>query len=533
LARDAATLAAPQAHGGSPAPDRRWPRRLTAALPALVLGGLLLLHAAVQLASRPYPRWGDAILTFGYARDFPDVPADHHSARLGVLLPARLLIDVFGFGQVAYYVYPAVMGVVLVVSTFVVARHLFGLAAAAVAGFLVVFNPVLVRTVGNTTSWHLLPDVPAAAWFTAGLALLVGAVVGWEQTDGRSARRQTARLVAAGLCFGISYTCREFTAFMFVVIPLVAYLYRLPWRRLVPVAVPMVGVLATELVVSALVWGDPLTRFRITSGHGRAIDPVSRTETLMKMPDSLMAQPRGSVSVLMLVLCVAGAVALWRRELVVCAAWLLSLVVPLLLLGGLADPSYIALRVQLTRYWVPILPAMIIGAVGTVREVVRLVTDRRGVHRWAVWRTTALVLVFLAWYPLPMLRYAYGNPNDTHWNEVRVYLEEHRDRIDTIASDYRTGHMLLMYSYEPVGGERVWPGDIYLTAELDEAGFYSRPAEVPDPEDLPEGSALMWTPNTAATRPGPADGWLLAFRAGGIRLYVPEGTDLDDLALRR
>jgi hypothetical protein len=496
----------------------------------LCLAALLVLHAAVQLASRPYPRWGDAILSFDYARDFPDVPADHHAARLGVILPGRLFVEIFGFGQVGYYAYPVIMGVVLVVATFSVGRRLFGLTAGTVAGFLIVFNPVLVRSVGNTTSWHLLPDVPAAGWFTAGLALLLGVVYGADGTPRPTSRLAVARLVGAGLCFGIAYTCREFTAFMFVLIPLVAVLYRFPWRRLVPVVLSMAAVLAAELLVSWTVWGDPLTRFRIASSHGLVIEPVSRVDTLLKFPHALYNQPRGSISILMLALTLGGAAVFAKRNLIFAAAWLLSLFVPLLLLGGFADPGYMSLRLQLTRYWVPILPALVIGAVGTVRHICLLAAAHPSASgRWLGWRLAAFGLVFLMWYPLPMLRYAVGNPNDRSWNELRAYLEAHDDELGTISSDYRSAQMLEMYSRAPVGGDRVWHGDVNVFADLNERGFYDKLDDVPAPEDLPQG-ALLFTSNTAAHRPQSTEGWLPAFRAGGIRLYVPDDTSLESLA---
>jgi len=495
----------------------------------IALGALLVLHAAVALASRPTPRWGDAILAFGYARDFPDVEADHHSTRLGVILPARLFQEIFGFGQVAYYSYPVLMGVLLVIATFAVGRRLFGLVAGTVAGFLIVFHPIIVRTVGNTTSWHLLPDIPAAAWFTSGLALLLAVAHGRTGVPVPPSRAATVRLVGAGLCFGLAYTCREFVAFTFLLIPLVAVLYRLPWRRVLVVLVPMAAVLAVELVVSALVWGDPVARFRIAGGHGSPTDPIPRLDTLMKFPDALFNQPRGSVSILLLVLTLGGAVALWRRGLLIAAAWLLSLFVPLLLLGGFADPTYISLRLHLTRYWVPILPAIAIGAVGTVREISLLAAGHpRARNRWLGWRLVAVGLVFLAWYPLPMLRYAVGNPNDRSWNELRVYLAENDAAVDLISTDYRSGQELLVYSYAPIGGDRVWSGEINLIRELNELGLYDKLEQVPGPEALPEG-ALLYTGNTAVQQPQVADGWLLAFETDGVRLYVPADSELRSL----
>ncbi len=510
------------------------PGRLSALLSSrwaagLALGGLLVLHAVVQLAVRPYPRWGDAMLTFGYARDFPDVPADHHSTRLGVLLPARLLQEIFGWGQVSFHIYPVLMGVVLVVATFFLARTMFGLVAAVVAGFLIIWSPLLVRTVGNTTSWQLLPDVPAAAWLTSAVALLMAAAVRLQGTPSeKESRRPLLLLVVSGLCFGLAYTCREFVASVFVVIPLVFYLYKIAWRRLVVIALPMLGVLVVETLIMWAVWGDPLTRFTAVGGHG-AEPPqvVSRLDNLMKMPDAFAAQSRGTVTVLMMALTVAGAVVLARRNLVIAAAWGVSFALPLLLLGGVIVPDFVSLRLQLTRYWVPLMPAIVIGAVGTVSALYAAIAggrDPASRRRLAI-RGTAVLALFALWYPLPMARYAYGNPNDRAWNGLRAFLSANDERISRISTDYRSGDELMMYRYRPIGGEQVWGGDVNVINELDELKRYNLLDEVPPPSAV-GGGELLVTSETARQRPRPRDGWVLAWRQGGVRLYTEEGSDL-------
>jgi len=488
---------------------------------AVTLGVLLAVHIALQVVTRPFPRWGDAILTFGYARDFPNIPADQHSTRLGVLLPARLFIDIFGFGEVAYYSYPAIMGVVLVAAMFLVARRLFGLVGGAVAGFLIVVNPIVVHTANNTTSWQLLPDVPAAAWFTTGMALLLAVAHGSDGVPVPSSRSATGTLVGAGLCFGLAYECRELVVFMFVLLPLVTVLYRMSWRRLAIVLAPMALVLLVDLAITWVVWGDPLTRLHIAGEHGSPSDPVARYDTLMKMPRALFHEERGSVSLLMLGVTIVGALVLWRRGLIMAAAWVLSLFVPLLLLGGFLDPEFHSLRLQIVRYWVPILPALVLGTVGTAHETLRLVAahpDWPG--RWLRWRVVAVAVLLLAWYPIPVLRYAVGNPNDRAWTDLRAYLEEHERQLPVISTGYRSAQTLLVYSYAPMGGELVWDGKINVLAELNEQGRTRRIGPVPQPEDVPEGP-LLYTMETTSPPPGAGDGWSLVFRSGRIRLYVP------------
>ncbi len=169
---------------------RRSPR--TSRPPLWTLGlGLVAVHLVVTLLVRPYPRWNDGIFVLNDARSFPDVPLDHHALRIGNLLPTRLFLDLFGYGQVAYYAWPFVTGILLILATFALGNVLFGRWVGAAAALLMVFHPVLVDTeirpgVERMTSWQLLPDIPSAAFLTLGFALMIGAA------QRRSARRRAA-----------------------------------------------------------------------------------------------------------------------------------------------------------------------------------------------------------------------------------------------------------------------------------------------------------------------------------------------------
>ena len=161
--------------------------------PLWMLGlGLVAVHLVVTLLVRPYPRWNDGIFVLNDARSFPDVPLDHHALRIGNLLPTRLFLDLFGYGQVAYYAWPFLTGILLIVATFALGNVLFGRWVGASAALLMVFHPVLVDTeirprVERMTSWQLLPDIPSAAFLTLGFALMIGAA------QRRSRRRRPRR----------------------------------------------------------------------------------------------------------------------------------------------------------------------------------------------------------------------------------------------------------------------------------------------------------------------------------------------------
>ena len=117
-----------------------------------LLGGVVLVHLLVAFQVRPAPRWNDGIFVLNDARDFPHVPLDHHALRIGTILPTRLFLEVFGYGQWAYYAWPFLTGIMLVIAVFALGTVLFDRWTGAVAALLLVFHPVLVDTIITTAS---------------------------------------------------------------------------------------------------------------------------------------------------------------------------------------------------------------------------------------------------------------------------------------------------------------------------------------------------------------------------------------------
>jgi hypothetical protein len=303
--------------------------------------GLLAVHVLVQLQIRPYPKWNDALEVMELARRFPDMPPLHsdwhfvpvplaqHMLRIGMLLPERGFQELFGYGQVAFYAWPFLTGVVLVLATYWLGVELFGRAAGVLVALIVILHPMLVRTTIDNTSWQLLPDVPAAALFALGMALLVAGA------------RRNGRwwLAAAGFCFGWAYLAREFAAVMFPAVAVALLLWKVPWRRWLWVAVPMVALLAFEMVLNWRLYGDPLARLHVGSDiNDPPLPNYTRLDALKGFWQMLTVNPGAPLMLgLMAGTVLLGAITR-RREFVLCAVWCAFLWFPLLLSGGRATP---------------------------------------------------------------------------------------------------------------------------------------------------------------------------------------------------
>jgi hypothetical protein len=478
---------------------------------------LVVLHVVVTLLVRPAPRWNDGIFVLNDAASYPDLSRaeiDHHVLRIGTIFPTRLFLELFGYGQVGYYAWPFLTGILLIAATYALGTLLFGRWAGAAATVLLIFHPVFVDTVirhgsERMTSWQLLPDIPSTAFFTLGLVLLVAGAK-------RDRDASAWWFIGAGLAFGEAYLIRELTAFVFPVIPLVLLMWRAPLRRWLQVAGAMLACLVFELVHNAAVHGDAFIRLKVGSEHGSPIADLSRMDALLRFPRAVEAYPQTIAVLTTFALTVLGALLLRRRGNWLVFAWFTSMWLPLSLASGLLDPGYIRINASLMRYWVPVMPSLCLGAAGAVAGVLAFVRRRSPLSESAGQALTAAVAVvgLLAWC-VPMLDNIARNDRDSRWNALRAYLAEHDAEVDRIVASDRDSLILGIYAREPIGGDRVFEADVERTG-------HELPRREVEGLGLDAGEYLLWTPTMTRKPPRAADtGWRLVFRERELRLYAP------------
>lgn len=502
--------------GDPPAHRRSW----LPGLPTWAIGaGLLAVHLVVTFLVRPAPRWNDGIFVLNRARDFPNVPLDQHSLRIGNVLPTRGFLEVFGYGQWSYYAWPFLTGILLVVATFALGVVLFDRWTSAVATVLLVVHPVLVDTIieagtERMTSWQLLPDIPSTAFVVLGFAFLVGAAQ--RAGGGRPGdAAPTWWFLLAGFSFGWAYLVRELSVFFFPLVLLVLVAWRVPLRRWVQVAIPMLATLALEMVLAQWAHGDPLARLRVDGAHGSApLSPLTRVDALLRFPRIVEVYPGTLVVLTTLVLTVLGALVVRRRAHLLLLLWFLVIWLPLTLVSGLLDPGFIRINASLMRYWVPVLPALVLGASGFAAWVLAQVRGwlPAGRRTVGVALTAAVAVLGIAAAVVPVTRYVERNPRDGAWNAMRAYLAARDATIDTIVTDDRDALVLGIYRREPVGGDLVVRADVVTVPN----GLTAPPRSSGDP-----GTYLLWTPELSRRRPQVSDGWRPVLEKFQLRLYAP------------
>ncbi len=493
---------------GAARPSR--PRTFLPGLPTWVIAlGVVLLHLVVTFLVRPAPRWNDGIFVLNDARSFPHVPLDHHALRIGTILPTRLFLEVFGYGQVTYYAWPFLTGIMLVVAVLALGAVLFDRWVGAVAAVLLVFHPVLVDTVitngtERMTSWQLLPDIPSTAFVTTGFALMIAAT----RREGRAATRW---FLLAGFCFGWAYLVRELSVFFYPLVVAVLVVWRARMARWVQVALPMLGALVLEMVLAQWAHGDPLARLKVDGEHGSApLSPITRLDALLRFPRIVEVYPQTLLVLTSFVLMVLGALVVRRREHVLLLGWFLVIWVPLTLVSGLLDPGFIRINASLMRYWVPVLPALVIGSTAFVAWL--LVHLRRRLSGLGVGVTVAVAVLAVLVAAVPLRGLILDNPRDHSWNAVRAWLHTHDAMVSTIITDDRDALVLGIFSREPVGGGLVVHAKVRKVGH----GLTAAPVGTGAP-----GTYLVWTPGLSRHAPRSFDGWRLLLREPQLRIYGP------------
>jgi hypothetical protein len=429
-----------------------WSRAPVLAAPA-ALAALCVVVQVVYL--RPLSSSQDGMNYFERAAAFPNVPADQYSLRIGLLVPVRAFQALFGYSEAAYYAVPFLAGVALVLGTYWLGSRLFSPTVGIGAAVLIVLNGIFLD-IGTV----LFPDALGAALLVAALSVVV-LVAERELPWGR---REHTLLAGAGLLLGWAYLVREFIVFAFPAVVLVFWAYRRPWKPFVWVAAAALTVFAGELVLNAIVHGDPFVRLVTSGGHGGQRDYIidSRLDALVRFPRAL-DDITGGVPLIVPFALLPFAFVIKKRQLELVAGWFLSFWVPITLGSGLIVPSYRLLRADQLRYWTPVIPAVVIGGMAVADHTVAWVVSkvgRAGALRAA--RAVLLVLVVglgLAGSADDRSRDLYRANGATQLVELRAWLAHAGHDVPVIWTDPFTARLVRVYS-RTTFGDLVWHGKV-------------------------------------------------------------------------
>jgi hypothetical protein len=440
----------------------------------LAVGGVVLgVYLVVQLVLLLGPRPLDPARYFDAAVDFPDIPVDLWTLRIGLIAPVRLAVLVFGPSEASYYAVPIAVGLVLTAAVYGTMLLLFrDRVLAAAAALVTVLNAPFLFT-----SSYIYPDTSATATFTAGFFFLVLAAVRAERDD--PGWVPAAATASAGVLFGWSYLIREFSPFLLPAVAVAVVLLRLPLRRVAILAGAAVVTAGLELVYGLIRYDEPFIHVRqlLDRNHSefsrpRAVRIEHIQAQLDNVFDSLLVGPRlllawdsGWLLLLVVAIFLVSLVLVHDRRLLLFAAWFFSFwaIMVGIGLGELPSGRWI-LNVTNVRYWYPALPPLVMGAfAGLWLLVQKWSPGRRGVLLAQVAAALLAVVVVtpgVAEFRNCAAQQAWWNDPSKRWTELRSWLATpDAQRFGTISTDWMSERLAQAYVASTFGN-RVWEGDV-------------------------------------------------------------------------
>jgi len=449
---------------------------------------LVFVAVGVQFLFLNPPILSDQMEYYITAIRFPHLPDNPNigSMRIGLELPVAVLYRIFGTSEVAYYTVPILSAALLSVSIYLIGKNLFSRRVGFFSGLWVIFIPNLVQDAG-----HLLPDLPATACSAAAFALLFTYFGNKQHKRDFASKGSLVIFILAGFLFGWSYLIKEYLAILFLLIPLVFWMLEIPYRQLIPLAISMLLMYGIEVAVGIIYYQNPLIRFLAASPRettGEIQKDVSRIINYFAL---LLIKDGGEGILTLMGLGVLNSL-VWsfkkQKSHIFLLSWVLLIYV-LFTIAGLLPVIFnwegiVLLRLHKFRYWVPILPPLVIGAVAMLDAF--FVWIKRSLPQLRI-SENSFVSIFLAVFlSLTAARGINSIKNDPdfirngadQYLELRAYFQEHDNPEDIIWIDRDNKRaferILPMYIRNPFG-KLIWHGS---TKYINTANLYLRAEEI-------------------------------------------------------
>ncbi|HZC25437.1 MAG TPA: hypothetical protein VE287_00315 [Actinopolymorphaceae bacterium] len=429
------------------------------------------------------------VVEVAYRRPPSPTPALPRLLRTGLSMPTWLAQIPFGHSQAAYLVVPMLAGVALAVGVFLIGALVLSRAAGLAAAAM---------TIGNSIVFPALTRPSAEVLATALLCWALVLTVALRQRRvlvAATRRRQLVVLLAVGVLLGWSYLTYEWAVLGWLLVPLLLR-RRMPAADLIWVGVPALLIVTGETIYATVAYGDPLVRLHaVLSSHpaveGLGLPPASSSPIAI-----LAAMPEGLWLDAVLVAAVVGALA--SRRLGFLLVWAASFALPMLALSVVLDPGTPLRHVQDGSQWIPLVPAVALGATGALwllmrKGVLRAVPTGAGLTAAVVTVAVVAVPVGIAQHARASGRtpadHAYAANGGRQLEDFRDWLVQHAGGVGAVWADRTSIETVRMFTIGTFGGT-VWHGD--LRAWLAGAGH---------PQPVPGDYVVLYSPRSDVCPP--------------------------------
>ena len=429
-----------------------------------VAAGLLVLvaYAIGQLVFLLGPQPFDPAYYFQTAVEFPDIPPDRWTLRVGLMLPVVAAVRVLGPGEASLYAVPFATGLVLAAAVYLTMLLLFRQRVLAIAAaLLTVLNANYLLN-----SSFIFPDTTGTATLAAGFFFLVLGAAEFRNEAGRWLGVSSA--LAAGTLFGASYLVREFSPLLLPAVVAAVVLLRYPVRRVALVAGAALATVLSEIVYGALVFGRPLVHARVLVTHRgertvqEELDSVF--EVLFLFPRLLASWRFGWLFIVLIVWFVVALAWFRDRRLWLFASWLFVFWGSLVVLGLASLPSgKWLLNVSNIRYWYPAFPPLVMGALGGLALCVqRFWPGARGALLTSGLSVAVALLVLVpgfVQFDRCSAKDVWRNDPLTRWQALRAWFETGAaSGYSVLWTDIYTTRLVPAFT-RTTFGESLWDGE--------------------------------------------------------------------------
>ena len=447
-------------------------------LPALACAAVVLVVALVWRSPiTPTDPWHyvRSALEFPSA-DWVPLGFTRYGLVLANIPPAFL----FKNAQASYYFWPLVSAAVLAAALYLTGRRLFGAVAGVTAVVLTFTTPIVLF---NLTRGY--PDIMSIAIVLAAVVTaLMARDLGFE---GRAA---VLWLLATGFLLGWSFEVRETGLLAWPIVLAILWRRGSVLRTYALVAAPVLGWAALDVLISGVVYGDPLLKLHTLVGTNPTgagsvpppspyrVDEDERTRLgfFLAIPRALLERPDGLWVLVGGVLAVV-AVLVPNRALRLVSAGFIAVYGLNLLAGGVLVPSRPFGTLVNPRYWIQYFPFIALAVAGLVSVVASWVRDRVRARaadpdapatarrsRRAGLGVAAVLTVLVAVVPTTYaVRYLTAGPafaanGGDAMEQLRDHLADEDFAVGEVWTDWMTRRMVPAYQRPVLGGDKLWEG---------------------------------------------------------------------------
>lgn len=432
---------------------------------AFLLAFIILVSITSQaLFIRPIVL-SDQMIYYRFAVNFPRLPEtpDHWSMRLGLIIPTAVLYRILGHCELTYYFLPFFSTIILVISTYLIGQTLFNKRVGLVSALWISWLPYFLLESGN-----LLPDITASACIIFAIALLL------LLKDCSKSKLFSWANLFIGALFGWAYLTKEYFAIFTLIIPLIFWIFNIPFRYLISFTIGVLLIISIEFTINFVTYGNPLLRLSTTQPRETLGFIESDIIKIVGYPFILLRKYNGEGTIF---ISLVGLIGLFimvirksRRHLIL-LAWIGLIYIFFTSLGLLPVifnwENIVLLRLHKFRYWIPILPPLIISGISAMDSLIInfLSKDKtnEGIRIIASGLMIVGLLIFSSLRGINAVKdnKKFVNVDSAHYFELREYLVETSspDAIMWIIRDLKIGYeyLLPIYSHDFFGRE-IWQG---------------------------------------------------------------------------